>query len=294
MSSLVSMSRIEADGPHAGVCAWRLNLLERKSGERCILGAIPQTRCVLDLTTAIPLVRESVVAVFRYQQTRPAAVKKGGKVRPAQFRGGWGSGLCVVANRYVVTAYHVLNEGKPRDPNDHFVVLAVPGNGDSAFHFPVIGFPLERQDCDLAILEIGPPAIAGINVPAFPVSFAPLMDGSRVLTVGFPAPEITGVNIDAAGVFHGGQFFLKSHANEGIVSGQYPISGLHAYEFNVGWHVGESGGPVVRLADPVAAVTLMQHYRNVNTPHGIMPGPHRGCALTQIQTDLVRLGATVV
>jgi len=247
----------------------------------------------LDLITAIPKVRESVVAVFRYQQTRPQTTKKG-KVRPAQFKFGWGSGFAVVTDRYVVTAHHVLNEGKPRDPSDRFVAIVVPGNDDPFFHFPVVGFPLERDDCDLAILEIGPCSNASVHLPALPVSFAEPTDGARVLTVGFPAPEVVGLNIDPAGVFQGGQFFLKSHANEGILSAKYLIGSLRVYEFNVAWHHGESGGPVVRLEDPMAVFTLMQQYRKVTAPHGVMAGPRRGCALSSIQADLVRLGATVV
>ena len=52
-----------------------------------------------------------------------------------------------------------------------------------------------------------------------PVAFQPFEDGQRVLTVGFPAPEIHGLNMDPQGNFVAGQFFLKSHANEGIVAG---------------------------------------------------------------------------
>jgi hypothetical protein len=103
-----------------------------------------------------------------------------------------------------------------------------------------------------------------------------------------------GVNIDPQGNYRGGQFFLKSHANEGIVSAQYPMGPLHMYEFNVGWHHGESGGPVVRLADPLAAFTIMQQYRNIQSPHGTVAGPHRGCALTSIRTEIEKLGTEIV
>jgi hypothetical protein len=126
------------------------------------------------------------------------------------------------------------------------------------------------------------------------VSFAAQQDGARVLTVGFPAPEILGLNIDAQGNYVGGQFFLKSHANEGILSAQYLLGQLPVYEFNVGWHHGESGGPVVRLEDPIAAFTIMQQYRNIKSPHGTLPGPHRGCALSAIRPEIEGLGARVV
>jgi S1-C subfamily serine protease len=247
----------------------------------------------MDPIVAIPVVRESVVAILRYRMTRPQIVKKG-KTRPAQFNVGWGSGFCIVANQYIVTAYHVLNGGQPRNVTDKFLAFVVPGNGDSAHHFPVIGFPLELPDLDLAILEIGPCATAGIQLPAIPITFAQQQDGSRVLTVGFPNPEVSSINIDPQGNYVGGQFFLKSHANEGILSAQYQIPPVPVYEFNVGWHHGESGGPVVRLNDPIAAFTIMQQYRNINSPHGIVAGPHRGCALSAIQVDIQRLGAQIV
>ena len=247
----------------------------------------------MSVAAAITTIRDSVVAVFRFRQTRAQSTKKG-KVRPAQYSGGFGSGFCVVANRYVVTAFHVLNDGKPRNQKDSFLVFVVPQNGDVAYHFPVIGFPLESSDLDLAVLEIGPCSTNGISLPAIPVSFAPQTDGARVLTIGFPAPEITGLNIDASGQYRGGQFFLKSHANEGILSAQYDLGQIHVYEFNVGWHHGESGGPVVSLDDPVAAFTVMQQYRNIKSPHGIVAGPHRGLALSAIRGDLERFGATIV
>jgi hypothetical protein len=247
----------------------------------------------MDPVAAIPVVRESVVEVFRYRTVRSSTAKKG-KVRPAQFKVGWGSGFCIVPDRYVVTAFHVLNGGQPRNPADKFLAFVVPGNGNPAYHFPVTEFPVERPEVDLAVLEIGPCATPGIHLPAIPVSFATQQDGSRVLTVGFPAPEVAGLNIDPDGNYIGGQFFLKSHANEGILSAQYLLGELQVYEFNVGWHHGESGGPVLRLGDPVAAFTIMQQYRSIKSPHGVVAGPHRGCALSAIGSDIQRLGARVV
>jgi S1-C subfamily serine protease len=243
----------------------------------------------MDLVAVIPTIRESVVAIFRYRCVRPESTKKG-KVHPAEYNAGWGSGFCIVPDRYVVTAFHVLNGGKPRNPSDRFVVFMVPSNGDIAYPFPVTGFPVERQDRDLAVLEIGQCATAGIRLPAVPVTFAAQQDGSRVLTMGFPAPEIAGLSIDSQGNYIGGQFFLKSHANEGILSAQYLLGQLQVYEFNVGWHHGESGGPVLRLDDPLAAFTIMQQYRNIKSPHGVVAGPHRGFALSTIRQDIERLG----
>jgi hypothetical protein len=234
-----------------------------------------------DPTTAIPTVRESVAAILRIRMTRPETVKKG-KVRPAQFQANLGgSAFCVVADRYLATAFHVLNGGQPRNA------------GDRAFHFPIVGFPVEHAALDLAVLEIGPCATAGVHIPSLPVSFTPRPDGTRVVTVGYPAPEIAGLNVDAHGNFGGGQFFLKSHANEGIVSAQYVVGGVPMYELNVGWHHGESGGPVVALEDQPAAFSLMQHYRNIQSPHGTVAGPHRGYALSCLQQELTGLGVAV-
>jgi len=78
------------------------------------------------------------------------------------------------------------------------------------------------------------------------------------------------------------------------VSAQYPLGSLLVYELNVGWHHGESGGPVARLGDPSAAFTVMQQYRNIASPHGIVAGPHRGCTLVAIRQELTQLGATII
>jgi Trypsin-like peptidase domain len=244
--------------------------------------------------TAILSIRDSVAAILRIHITRPEAVRKG-KARPPQVHASLGgSAFCVVADRYLVTAFHVLNEGKPRNPGDKFYALVVPGNGEAMFHFPVVGFPVERHDLDVAVLEIGRCASAGVKIHAVPVSFTPRTDGTRVVTVGYPAPEIMGLEVDHHGNFHGGQFFLKSHANEGIVSAQYVSDGVLMYELNVGWHHGESGGPVADEADRPAVFSLMQHYRNIRSPHGMVAGPHRGCALSSIQRELKALGVVVV
>ena len=247
-----------------------------------------------DLKTAIPTVRDAVAAVLRIRMTRPETVKKG-KLRPAQFQAALsGSAFCCAGDRYLVTAFHVLNGGEPRNHADKFYAFVVPGNGDAAFHFPVIAFPVERPDVDIAVLEIGPCATAGVHIPAVPVSFAPRDDGTRVLTVGYPAPEIVGLNVDPQGDYRGGQFFLKSHANEGIVSARYAVGGVLFYELSVGWHHGESGGPVAALEDRPAVFSLVQHYRNIQSPHGVVAGPHRGRALSEVQQELTALGVVGV
>ena len=44
------------------------------------------------------------------------------------------------------------------------------------------------------------------------------------------------------------------------------------------------------LEDQPAVFTLMQHYRNIQSPHGVVAGPHRGCALSGVQQELTALG----
>ena len=232
------------------------------------------------LVRAIASLRPSVAAILRL---RPA-----GPTQCSATLGG--SAFCVVTDRYLVTAFHVLNGGQPRDVHDRFVAFVVPDNGEAAFHFPVTGFPVERADVDIAVLEIGPTSASGLTIPAVALSFDRWPDGARVVTVGYPSPEIAGLAVDPHGTFLGGQFFLKSHANEGIVSAQYDIAGTPVYELNIGWHNGESGGPIATMSDPPRVFSLMQHYRNVQTPHGTMAGPHRGCALSAIRRDLAALG----
>jgi hypothetical protein len=191
----------------------------------------------------------------------------------------------------LVTAFHVLNGGEPRNTGDKFYAFVVPGNADDAHHFPVVNFPVERPDLDIAVLEVGPCATAGVRIPAVPVSYASRPDGARVFTIGYPSPEIGSVNLDAQGNYlGGGQFFLKSHVNEGIVSAQYPINGFLSYELNVGWHHGESGGPIAALADPPAVFSLIQNYRNIQTPHAVVAGPHQGIALAAVREELTGLG----
>jgi len=237
-------------------------------------------------------VRQSVAAILRVRRVPPSAAS--GAATPQQFQATLGgSAFCVVANRYLLTAHHILNGGEPRDASDRFYAFIVPGNGDPAYHFPVIGFPVERRDVDMAVLEIGPCATAGVDICAMDVSFGPHPDGTPVITVGYPSPGISGLSLDGDGRFRSGQFFLKSHANTGIVAAQYGTGAAHMYELNVGWHNGESGGPIATVTNPPRAFALMQHYRNVQSPHGVQAGPHRGHALSAIGTELTTLGVSI-
>lgn len=246
----------------------------------------------MTIENAITIAREATVAILRYRKVASQKVKKN-KTVPAKYQLFWGSGLGIVADRYVLTAFHVLNGGEPRDVRDKFVVFTVPGNGPAAHHFPVIGFPIESPAADLAVLEVGPSTIAGAHLPALALSSASHPDGTRVLTLGFPAPEVQAIDISESDEYRSGQFFLKSHANEGIVAAQYAANGSLIYEFNVGWHHGESGGPVLSYDENPTAFTVMSHYRNVPSPNGVLAGPRRGFALSSIGQSLTSLGATI-
>ena len=243
-----------------------------------------------ELIPAISAVRASVAAILQLHTNAPERDDKG-NLLPGKVLGTLGgSAFCVGADKYLITAQHVLNGGKTRDPDDKFYALIVPGNGHRAFHIPIVSFPLERKDLDMAVLELGPMPAPDFHIPALPVSFDQQDDGMRVVTVGFPSPTIAKFSLDAQGNYSGGEFFLKSHANEGIVSAHYLMGESLFYELNVGWHHGESGGPVVALTDPPSVFTLMQHYRNIQAPHGTVAGPHRGIALSMIRKELGELG----
>lgn len=245
---------------------------------------------VTELIQPISCVRNSVCALLR---VRPMASPPPPPGKVPFDIALVGTAWCVVANRFLVTAFHTFNGGKPRDPNDKFYVLTVPGNGPHAYHTPVVAFPVEREDVDMAVIEIAPPADFPASIPALTVTLDRPVDGEKVLTYGFPAPAVHKVSVTSAGDFLSGDLFLKANANEGIVAGQYEVNGVAEYELNVGWHHGESGGPIIRLKS-CAAFSIMQSYRNVQTPHTIIPGPHQGLALKAIEAELRGMGVAII
>jgi hypothetical protein len=229
------------------------------------------------------------------QQRRQAAQTKQ-QPGPSFNVGMVGTAWCVAEGKYFVTANHVLMNGTaPRDVNDKFFVFIVPENGTPAFHFPVTGFLLEDSKHDVAVFEIAlTPRVPDQPLAApLPISLRTIDDGVPVITCGFPSPQIFQGAVDQDGTWHGGSMFLKSHANTGIVAAHYELDGFEVYEFNVGWHHGESGGPVC-TAEPVAAFSMMQQYRNVTSPHGVVAGPHRGVSLSVIEPLLRELGAMII
>ncbi len=247
-----------------------------------------------DLVQSIAAVRDSVCAILRVQAGEQEDWQKG---RDGSVQTGIhfvGTAWCVVENRFFVTAYHVLNDEQPRNPEDRFFIFAVPQNGLVQYQYPVIGFPLEDPSCDMAILEINffPRAITPIR--AVPVTFRPQPDGTPVFTYGFPSPVITKARVDGRGNWLGGETVLRSHASQGIVAGQFKeTDGRLVYEFSSGWHQGESGGPIFTL-NPIAAFAVMQGRRMLQSAYGTLPGPHAGCSIAAIESKLRRLGASVV
>jgi hypothetical protein len=169
----------------------------------------------------------------------------------------------------------------------------VPNNGLSAYHTNVTGFVFENEEYDIAVIEISSIPSEVKVVPAAPVTFSVQDDGSRVLTYGFPSPIISNAMVDVRGNWVRGSIFLKGHANEGIIAGQYILNQALAYELNVGWHHGESGGPIFRL-EPAAAFALMQTYRGIQSPNGVYPGPRRGYSMEIIKSVLMDIGATII
>jgi len=244
-----------------------------------------------ELSQPIKCVRDAVCATMRIWKAKDQSGLKPGQVR-------WnhsivGTAWCIVGNLYLVTAFHTLNDGKARQRKDKYFVFAVPENGPIAYHTPAVGFPVERPDVDITIIEISPSADFQADIPGLNVTFERPEDGEKVLTYGFPAPRIERASLNSEGDWCGGDLFLKANANEGIVAGQYEIDSSIIYELNVGWHHGESGGPIVRL-DSCAVFSLMQSYRNVSTRLGTVAGPHQGYGLEAIDAELRELGATIV
>ena len=244
---------------------------------------------MIDLPQTIGAIRDAVCSILRI---RKAQDQSGLQPDETRWDTHFGTAWCVVDNRDLVTACH--NLGKSRDQNDKFVILTSPSNGPIAYHTPVVGFYIERPDSDMAIVEISPPPGFPAHIPAIPVTFEKPVDGERVLTYGYPSPQIRKASIGAAGDWlGGGNLLLKANANEGIVAAQYEEKSIVTYELNVGWHHGESGGPIIR-ANSNAAFSIMQCYRPIKTPHGTVTGPHQGISLVAIETDLLAIGASVI
>ena len=237
----------------------------------------------MSFSQAIATVRNAVCAILRIHPLQ------GGRVHTSMVGTAW----CIVENRYLVTAHHIFNGGQRRDLNDRFFVFSVPQNGLQVFHVPVVSFPLEDPADDMAIIEIDSSRNSKFSINSVPITFRPHQDGEKVLTFGFPAPKVSQTKIDQNLNWLEGNLFLKGHANEGIISGQFEMQGQLIYELNVGWHQGESGGPIFSL-DPIAAFSIMQQYRKVSTPHGIVPGPHQGRSLSLIENSLRQLGANII
>jgi hypothetical protein len=247
----------------------------------------------MSFAAAIRSIRESVCAVMKVSPTAAQGSPSGSAVPPQYAVSFVGTAWCIVENKYFITANHVFNKGQQRNPEDKFILFFVPHNGLTAYQTNVAGFVLENEAYDIAIIEINslPPQMT--NVPAIPVTFTVQDDGTRVLTYGFPSPIISNAMVDAGGGWVRGAVFLKSHANEGIIAGQYVLNDALAYELNVGWHHGESGGPIVKL-DPAAAFALMQTYRVIQSPNGVYPGPRRGYSVEVIKSTLERIGAIII
>lgn len=238
-----------------------------------------------ELIPAIARVRRSACAILRIR--RKSIAPNVSTTGPAGFELGFvGSGACIARDRYILTAFHIFNNAQPRDPGDKFVVFTLTDDNLVAFHCPVIGVPLEHVAHDLAVLELGSPADPRFSLEPLPLSFDVVAEGTEVITYGFPAPVVKGANLGPNGDFlGGGNFFLKGHANTGIVSAQYDLHGAMNYAFNVDWVHGESGGIVCDL-DGTRLFTVMQSYRTIATPTGVMAGPRMGRGFQGIAKDL--------
>jgi len=238
----------------------------------------------MSLTDAIHSVRNSVCAVLRIH---PTGTSDKAEVKFV------GSAWCVVDNKYLVTANHIFNDSQERDLNDRFYVFTVPGNEGLAYPAPVTSVLLEDAESDMAIIEINSNANQDFSIKNIPITLRPHQDGESILTIGFPEPVIERFEVDNDFNYISGAFFLKSHANEGIISAQYEMDNHFFYEFNTGWFPGESGGPIVSVG-PLATFATMQQYRDINTRNGVIPGPCQGRPLRLIENSLQQIGANFI
>lgn len=88
-----------------------------------------------------------------------------------------GTAWCIVPRQILVTAFHILNNGQPRNPNDNFFAFFVPNNGPRARHTPVVNFLLEDANADMAILAINSDPLQALQIPAVPITFESVPDG---------------------------------------------------------------------------------------------------------------------
>jgi hypothetical protein len=249
-----------------------------------------------ELIAATPMMRQATAAILRLRRHAPSVTKKG-KPRAPKFDADIvGSATCIVANRYLITAHRVLNNGEARQPDDKFYAMIAPDNGVQLFHFPVTGFALEDPDRDLAVLEIGACVNGNKRLVALPLSMREVPDGTSVLAVGYPASPVFELEVDAEGNYASGSSELKSHVNTGIVSACFPdLRGNPLYEVNFGWLPGQTGGPMLRLGTPRALFALMRDFRPIRTPDGgVIPGPYQAISLKPAEAALRQLGAAFV
>lgn len=245
----------------------------------------------------IAAIRDSVCAVMRVRkghadsqsvaQSLPGST--GGNHR-AEFVG---TGFCIVDDTVVLTALHILNDGDPPLETDEFHVLTAPSNGPFVYPIPVLDIMDHNVDVDFAMLRIKVPK--GESFPALTLTASSVPDGSEVVTYGFPLPDVVSVSLTRGGrlLTEGTKLFLKGHANTGIVAAQYEYTGVTHYEFNIPWHYGESGGPIV-LKEGAAALSMMQQRRTTNRSHTLVRGPSRGRAFGCWRPNLLAVGATFV
>ena len=249
-----------------------------------------------ELVAATPTTRLATAALLRLRRGKVTTTKKG-KIKPQKYEADIvGSATCIVANRYLITAFKVLNGGEPRLPDDKYYAMVSPDNDTQLLHFPVIGFPLEDAQRDLAVLEIGPCVNGNKRLLALPLAMREVPDGMSVLAVGYPASPVFELEVDAEGNYVKGSSVLKSHVNTGIVAACFPdMHGNATFEFTFGWLPGEMGGPVVRLGVPRALFAVMKDFRPIRTPDGsVIPGPYQGISLKPIEAELRKLGAAFV
>jgi hypothetical protein len=202
------------------------------------------------LVTQVAAVRDSVVLVLRVIPSLGGAMQ----VLPAGTASYIGNDLFLTANH--------LFEGPTPVPGEQIKIASVPGNG-SAMILPGEGvIEYGSAAVDIALLKV-PGAGAGLK--PLSISLASEPDGRSVFSYGFITPE-----------FHftpsGPVLIAAARACTSII-GSRSVIRAGRYELDAHTYPGESGAPVLRVADNVV-VGIVQASRLVQVP--APPGPTAG------------------
>ena len=141
------------------------------------------------MTTLIPAIKRMRSSVAAVMIITPDA-KNSHVGQKQEFKISFGTAWCVARGEYFLTAFHVLNDGKPRNASSKLHLFLVPDNQRLAFHSPA-EVVLEDPANDLAILRVKPGAFGNeCEIKSIPITFDAVEDSTEVLTCGFRLPAL--------------------------------------------------------------------------------------------------------